>query len=587
MATQGHEILIKDAMVFLFAAGVAVPVFRTAKLPAIVGFMLSGIALGPYALGALSETWPILEYISISEPAAAAPFAELGVLFLLFLLGLEFSFPRLWGLRRTVFGVGGLQAGLSSIIIAALLFWGLKLDPAVSIVCGLALALSSTAIVMQLLVDHKSAAQPVGRTSFGVLLFQDILVAPILIFVGLLNLQSGEQLSTVLIRALIQGLIALAVIFLFGKFVLRRVFRMVAMSGGRDFLMALTLLTVVGAAAITASAGLSLALGAFLAGLLLGETEFKHQTEVDLEPFKGILLGLFFMTVGMALDLPAILASPLTILAGVICLLLIKLAAAFAAVRMFNPSTSLSIETAFLLAPAGEFAFVVISAASATGTLTPELATPLAAIAGVTMLTLPLLAMAGRIWAKYFEPKEAPASLMEDYSTHDGHVMIAGFGRVGHVISRILTRQGAEVVALDNDARLVAKARDAGLRAYLGDANRREMLHSAGLNGAAQFIITVNNPAIVEPIVKTVRAMRPDIPIIARAHDQEHAKLLEESGANYVIPEVVETGMQLAGRALHQFGYDSETVRDLLAFDRDAEYHHTEDTPDETAPEKT
>ena len=188
MATPGHEILIKDAMVFLFAAGVAVPVFRSAKLPAIVGFMLSGIALGPYALGALTETWPILEYISISEPAAAAPFAELGVLFLLFLLGLEFSFPKLWGLRRTVFGVGGLQAGLSATLIAGVLIWVMKMDAALAIVCGLALALSSTAIVMQLLVDNKDAVQPVGRTSFGVLLFQDILVAPILIFVGLLNL---------------------------------------------------------------------------------------------------------------------------------------------------------------------------------------------------------------------------------------------------------------------------------------------------------------------------------------------------------------------------------------------------------------
>ena len=574
MATPGHEILIKDAMVFLFAAGVAVPVFRSAKLPAIVGFMLSGIALGPYALGALTETWPILEYISISEPAAAAPFAELGVLFLLFLLGLEFSFPKLWGLRRTVFGVGGLQAGLSATLIAGVLIWVMKMDAALAIVCGLALALSSTAIVMQLLVDNKDAVQPVGRTSFGVLLFQDILVAPILIFVGLLNLQSGEQLSTVLIRALIQGLIAVAVIFLFGKFVLRRVFRIVAMAGGRDFLMALTLLTVVGAAAITASAGLSLALGAFLAGLLLGETEFKHQTEVDLEPFKGILLGLFFMTVGMGLDLPAIFASPLVIVAGVLGLLAIKLFVAFTAVRLFNPSSSLSLETAFLLAPAGEFAVVVITAAKATGTLPPELATPLSAIAGVTMLLLPLMALIGKQIVKKLQPKTPVAGFAEDYSVKDGHVLIAGFGRVGQVIARILTRQSAEVVALDNDAKLVSNARDTGLRAYLGDADRREILHAAGLQGAALFIITVNNPKIVEPIVRTVRSLRPDIPIIARAHDQEHAARLQAAGANYVIPEVVETGMQLAGEALHQFGYDSETVRDLLAFERDAEYHH-------------
>ena len=311
MAEPGHEILIKDAIVFLFAAGVVVPVFRYLKLPAVVGFMLSGIALGPYALGSLAHSHPFLEYFSISEPEAAAPFAELGVLFLLFLLGLEFSFEKLWGLRRAVFGAGGLQAAISALVIG-LIAWQIGLPAEAAIICGLALALSSTAIVMQLLIEQKQAAQPVGRAALSVLLFQDILVAPILIFVGFVNIEAGTNLSTVLLEALVNGVIAIIVILVIGRFGLRRMFRLAAAAGGRDFLMALTLLTVVGAAAITATAGLSLALGAFLAGLLLGETEFKHQTEVDLEPFKGILLGLFFMTVGMSLNLPSILSQPRT-----------------------------------------------------------------------------------------------------------------------------------------------------------------------------------------------------------------------------------------------------------------------------------
>lgn len=574
MATGGEEILIKDAMVFLFAAGVAVPFFRFLKLPAVIGFMVSGLALGPFGVGMLAEHWPVLEYISISEPEAAAPFAELGVLFLLFLLGLEFSFEKLWALKKTVFGVGGMQASVSALSLAAIAFWLIIPDPSVAIVCGLALALSSTAIVMQVLVEEKIAAKPVGRTSFGVLLFQDILVAPILIFVGLLNIGEGANLTSVLLQAFIQGVIAIAVIFFIGKFVLRRLFKMVAIAGGRDFLMALTLLTVVGAAAITASAGLSLALGAFLAGLLLGETEFKHQTEVDLEPFKGILLGLFFMTVGMGLDLPAIASQPLTIVLGLVILISVKLVAAYGAVRILNKDNAVAIESAFLLAPAGEFAFVVVATASATGILPSEIAAPLTAIAGLSMLCIPAMSKIGQFLAKKTLPDDAPvAEEVKDFSDHQGHVLLAGFGRVGEVVARILSQESADVVALDMNARLVSNAREAGYRAYLGDASRPELLHSVGLEGASVFIITVDNPQITEMLVRSVRAVRPDIPILARAHDALHATELERAGANYVVPEVVETGLQLSGNALRSFGYEYETVRALLATEREEAYH--------------
>ncbi|WP_348762719.1 cation:proton antiporter, partial [Hyphomonas atlantica] len=431
MTEPGHEILIKDAVVFLFAAGVVVPVFRYLKLPAVVGFMLSGIALGPYALGQLAHQYHFLEYFSISEPEAAAPFAELGVLFLLFLLGLEFSFEKLWGLRRAVFGAGGLQAGVSALAIG-LIAWQVGLPAEAAIICGLALALSSTAIVMQLLIEQKQAAQPVGRAALAVLLFQDILVAPILIFVGFVNIEAGTNLTAVLLEALVNGVIAIVAIMIIGRFGLRRMFSLAAAAGGRDFLMALTLLTVVGAAAITATAGLSLALGAFLAGLLLGETEFKHQTEVDLEPFKGILLGLFFMTVGMGLDLPSILSQPWVILAGLGALLLLKLFIGFGALRLFAGKTPMSIEAAFLLAPAGEFAFVVIAAATAVGALAPEPGGMMAAIAGLSMLLIPILGKVGTFIADRLRAQEPAHTLEEDFSDLEGHVIIAGFGRVGH-----------------------------------------------------------------------------------------------------------------------------------------------------------
>ena len=292
MGHEGQELLIKDALVFLLAAGLVVPLLRALKLPAVVGFILAGLALGPSGFSAFSDRVPILEYVTISDHAAAAPFAELGVLFLLFLLGLELSFQKLWALKRTVFGAGTMQAVLSALVIG----YGLTLiglPPTEAVIIGLALALSSTAIVMQILVEQKRAARPVGRSALGVLLFQDILVAPILIFVGFTASRGESDLATVLLQASFNGFLALAIIFVIGRFLLRHLFRLAINAGGRDFLMAITLLTVVGASVITYNAGLSLALGAFLAGLLLGETEFKHQTEIDLEPFKGLLLGLF------------------------------------------------------------------------------------------------------------------------------------------------------------------------------------------------------------------------------------------------------------------------------------------------------
>ena len=263
-----HEIWLKDLLVFLFAAGLVVPLLRLFHVPAVLGFLLAGIALGPWGTGMLADTWPVLSFVSITEPATAQPFAELGILFLLFLLGLELSFDRLWTLRRIVLGAGGIQALVSAVVIAAaVVAWGFS--PPAAIAVGLAMALSSTAIVMQVLVEERRAAAPVGRAALAVLLFQDILVAPILILVGFLG-REGASLGAALFEAIWQGAIALALIVAIGRFFLRDAFGIAARAGGRDFLMGITLLTVVGGAVITAGAGLSLALGAFLAGLLLG-----------------------------------------------------------------------------------------------------------------------------------------------------------------------------------------------------------------------------------------------------------------------------------------------------------------------------
>ncbi|MEL6956020.1 MAG: cation:proton antiporter [Pseudomonadota bacterium] len=571
-AAHGNEVLIKDAIVFLFAAGIVVPVFKALRVPAVVGFILAGLVLGPYGISQFAGQLPAIEYITISEPGAAALFAELGVLFLLFLLGLELSFGRLWELRRAVFGAGGLQAGLSALAITgAALFLGQPLLAAITI--GLALALSSTAIVMQLLQENRRAATPVGRTALAVLLFQDILVAPILIFVGFVAAGGDRGLASIIGEALAQGLLAILAIVVIGRFVLSHVFHLAARAGGRDFLMALTLLTVVGAAVITASAGLSLALGAFLAGILLGETEFKHQTEVDLEPFKGLLLGLFFLTVGMSLDLMVIASLWQEVLIGLTGLLVVKFIISALACRLFAGPTHTSVETASFLAPAGEFAFVILAAASAGAIIDGETSTLIAAIAGLSMVLIPVLSRLGGIAGERLEPAaDALPSYELNASEKEGHVIIAGFGRVGRTIADLLRAEDADMIALDTDARRVLTQRSAGWNIYLGDASRREILEKSGLEGAALVIVTVDDATSAERMVQTLRGLRADLPILARAQDTDHAARLHEAGATFVIPDAIEAGLQLAGRALESFGYATETVRDLLAAEREGEY---------------
>lgn len=571
MDNGAHDIWLNDAVVFLFAAGIVIPILKLARVPTVLGFLLAGVALGPFGMGALAQSFPLLSYLSIADPEAARPFAELGVLFLLFLLGLELSFERLWALRKAVFGAGSLQAGASALAIAlAALLAGAALPAAIAI--GLALALSSTAIVMQLLSEERRVAQPIGRTALAVLLFQDVLVAPILILVGFLGREAGPGLFTLVAEAIVQGAIAVAVIYAIGRFVLKDAFRLAARAGGRDFLMGITLLTIIGGAVITAGAGLSLPLGAFLAGLLLGETEFKHQTEVDLEPFKGLLIGLFFLTVGMGLDLAGALEHLPLVLGGLAALLVAKGLIAWVACRLFAGNGSLSVEAAFLLAPAGEFAFVVVQTASLAGVLERPAVTIVSAIAGLSMLAAPLLGRVGRRIAAKAWDDGLPATDIADFTETAGHVVIAGYGRVGRTIMRILAVEDVESVVLERNPALVASGREKGLRIFLGDASRPEILHKAGAARASFFVITVDDPDSAERMVRAVRELRADAPIFARASDSDHARRLSQAGATFVIPDAIEAGLQLAGRALEQSGYAGATARAMIAAEREREY---------------
>ena len=567
----GTEVVVKDAIVFLVASGVVVPLFRKLRIPVIIGFVIAGIALGPFGLGSLAETVPWITYLTLEDTEAIAPFAELGVLFLLFLLGLELSFQRLWQLRRIVFGAGALQVGFSAGAIGLATYY-LGLSPIVAAVVGLALALSSTAIVMQLMIEDRRVATPVGRVSLGVLLFQDIMVAPILIFVAFASVTGGGGLFEQITRALIEGVVAVVIIVLIGRYALKHVFHMAAQAGGRDFLMALTLLSIIGAAVITASAGLSLALGAFMAGLLLGETEFKHQTEVDLEPFKGLLLGLFFMTVGMGLDFSVIAEQWQQVLLGLAGLLVLKWVIAYIACRVGGADNAPSLEAAFLLAPAGEFAFIILATAIASQIIGAEQSALIAAIAGSSMILTPVFGRVGAAIAKAVSKSDGSPTTIEDFSEHRGHVIIAGFGRVGRSIAGILEAEQAEFIALDMSAARVASGRRDGFRVFVGDAARPEILRRLGGETAAHFVVTVDNPQSAVRMVKTMRALCPDAAVLARARDADHASELKEAGASFVIPDAIEAGLQLAGRSLLEFGYDGETTRDRIEVAREDAY---------------
>jgi len=565
-----NEVWLKDVAVFLAAAGIVAPFFRALKQSAVLAFLLAGVLFGPFGLGRLVDSIPWLYFVTISDPHAVEPMGEAGILFLLFMLGLELSFGRLWALRKDVFGLGAFQVLLSAALIGSVaIFFGVAAAPA-SII-ALALALSSTAIVMQILIEDRKTATPAGRTAFSVLLFQDIMVAPILILVGFLGIGGGSVIPAIG-QAVIGGAFAIAFIGLMGRFAVRPAFQMAAAAGGREMMLALTLLAVLGASAATAYAGLSLALGAFLAGLLLGETEFKTQIEIDLEPFKGLLIGLFFMTVGMEIDAIELIANWPVILGGTGALVLGKIGLAYSGARLFGKPRHVGVQVATLLGPSGEFAFVIVGAAVAANVIGLQTAALVTAMAGLSMLVTPFIARAGSRLADRLLPGDLGVTHSAPESAMNGHVILAGYGRVGRLLGELLLEENADIIAIDTDPKRIAQCRKDGIRIFYGDAGRVETLVKAGVADAAQFIVTVDNPDKAERVVRAVRSRRKDAPITARAMDRKHADRLIAAGASFVIHEAAEAALQLAAHALQDFGMTPDAARARITRAREEIY---------------
>ncbi|KQY89956.1 cation:proton antiporter [Brevundimonas sp. Root1423] len=558
----------QDLVVFLAAAGVIVPLFNRLRISPVLGFLAAGVLLGPHGFGRMAETVPWLAWLTISDAEQIRSLSELGVAFLMFMIGLELSWSRLKAMRRLVFGLGLTQVAVCTVGLGAVFM--LMGQPLVSAaVLGMGLALSSTAVVMPVMAERGRISTTSGRSTFAILLAQDLSVAPILITVTFLAAMvkdgatpAGEFDPTVLgpaLFTLIPAAVGVALLFLLGRLVLRPLFRSVAKAKargqGQEMFVAASLLVVVGSGLAAQAAGLSMSLGALIAGLLLAETEFRREVELSIEPFKGLLLGVFFVGVGIGLDVDAVVADPGVVFGLAAMMTLLKAGLIYAAARAWKLGNRVAIETALILGPAGEFAFVILGAGLVEGIASPDFTRQVMLAATISIFSIPLMALIASRLVKQVEagrpdlPDEATSPTAED-----GQVLIVGFGRVGRLVGEILLTHDQRFLAVDADPSTVAKGRAEGSNVFYGDAAREEMLGLCGIASARAVVVTMDAPAKVDEVVKAVRAVRPDVVLIARARDDKHAARLYSLGVTDAVPETTEASLQLAENTLVDLG---------------------------------
>ena len=544
----------KELLLFLVTAGVVVPLFSRLRLSPIFGFLAAGVVLGPFGLGALAKDLSWLSFVSITDVEQIANLADFGVAFLLFMIGLELSWDRLIRMRKLVFGLGALQVFVSTMVLATIAFL-LGQTPSSAVVLGSALALSSTALVLPSLAERKRLNTTAGRASFAVLLFQDLAVAPLLFMVTVLGAREGTGLGAGLLYALAAAVLTLAALVGVGRIVLRPLFQMVAATRSNELFVAVCLLVVIGASLITALSGQSMALGAFVAGLLLAETEYRRQIEVTIQPFQGLLLGLFFVSVGARLDLSGIIANPTPTIGVVFGIIAIKAVILFPLAILMGLPKRAAGELAIVLGPGGEFALILIGAAVAVGVVPSAAGATATVAATLSMITIPLLIRLlerSKSGARTIDPELLGLTPQHD----DGleRLIIVGYGRVGQLVAEMLTRHNMEFLAIDTDANLVARARTHDNRIFYGDATRIELLRRCGIQNARALVVTLDTPEAVELVVGAARSERPDLTIVARARDAAHATKLYELKVTDAVPETLEASLQLSEAVLIDIG---------------------------------
>jgi CPA2 family monovalent cation:H+ antiporter-2 len=555
MATSIDLHAYQEPILFLATAGIVVPLFHRLKISPVLGFLGAGALLGPYGLGRLIPSYPWVDWLTFTNPEGTSRLAEFGVVFLLFTIGIELSWQRLRILRRLVFGFGTLQVVLCALAISLFAYKVVDTITGAALI-GIAFALSSTAIVLPVLAEKKRLNTSAGRASFSALLFQDLAVAPILFTIAALDTRLPDATILSFAVALAQAVLALAAIVGLGRVVLRPFFQLVTATKSPELFMAACLLVVMVTSLIAAVSGLSMALGAFIAGILLSETEYRRAVDTTIQPFKGLLLGVFFVSVGMSLDLFRFLEAPLTILAVATLMVAIKSSIIFWLSRPFGLTAAEAAETSLLLGPGGEFALVILGAAMAAGLVPNEVGQNLLLVTTLTMVAIPLFARIGRRLSRQLEKKRIldPAVSIPPPADETGRVIVAGYGRVGQLVGDMLQRHKVPYLAIDMDPVRVADERRTGKPVYFGDGSYPEFLRACGIERASALVITLDVPSSIEAVVTAARQERPDITIVSRARDAKHAAQLYDLGVDDAVPETIEASLQLSEAVLADIG---------------------------------
>jgi monovalent cation:proton antiporter-2 (CPA2) family protein len=538
--------VLSEAMIFLAASVVAVPLFRRLKLGSILGYLAAGVVIGPHGLRFFADAESIMHV------------AELGVVLFLFLIGLELNLTRLWAMRRDIFGLGAAQvlvtgalATLYPLVVAGRPWKG-------ALIAGLGLALSSTALVMQLLEERGQVQAPHGQKAFSILLFQDLAVVPLLALVAFLSPIKATNAAPMWVSVL-RMLGGVAAVIAAGRFLLNPFFRILAQSGAREIMTAAALLVVIAAAGLMTAVGLSAALGAFLAGIMLAESSYRHELEADIEPFRGLLLGLFFVSVGMSVDLRIIPQFWPLLLGAVVTLVVIKVGVVYGLVRISGGDHPAAIQTALLLSQGGEFGFVLFATAVAAGVMQQEQASLLVTLVTLSMAVTPLLvALTPRLLRK------AARTRVETFDgAAKGAVLLIGFGRFGQIVSQLLLPEGVEVTAIDNDIEMIEAAERFGFKVYFGDGARLDVLRAAGAEHARLICVCVEKADVATHILEVVREAFPLARVYVRAFDRGHALELVEKGADYQLRETYESAIVFGKAALEGLELEPERIAEL------------------------
>lgn len=544
---------ITEVITLLALSVVAVALLRRVHLPPILGYLFVGIIAGPHALGWLPDS-PAIHLLG-----------EAGVIFLLFMIGLEISIPHLLSMRRAVLGFGGAQVVLTTLIVMGIAWWS-GISPEGALVVGGALALSSTAIVAKQMTEQLELQSRHGRLALGILLFQDLAVVPFLVVIPILAGDVETSIGTALGIALLKSVAVVVGLLAVGRWLVRPLFHWVASAHSVELFTLTVLLVALTAASVTHAVGLSAELGAFIAGMLIADTEYRHHVELETRPFRDVLMGVFFITVGMQLNLaslPPIIHWVLLLTAGVV---LGKGLLTAALVRLGGHESGVALRTGIVLAQGGEFGFALLALALSQGLLSSDDSQPVIAAVILSMILAPILIrrngdLANQVCDTYRENREEEGhELAEKVEELERHVIVAGFGRIGQNLAVFLKEENIPYVALDVDPALIREAWEAGEPVFFGNATHPETLETAGLARAKALVIAFDEFHAAERVLHSVRDINPDIPVIVRAHDDLHLETLEKAGATYVVPETVESSLILASRLLHSLDVDIDEI---------------------------